>query len=1719
MSNQFYSFLAEEILGFFKENVKPGIKYNIQFETQKQVDAMYGALQNNIYVRAFSFINAGQAVYSSYQLEFPNGISLIVSATSDAVHPDFLNTLRNFVGKEKGYEDKAIFFIHNSSLDSLIGGTESFLKEGMPFHIDTIQAKIKQKMLTNIQTEVDREIIQLDLDRKKENIFNDNTSLFEYEEVLDILSKGYVAQEQYRDFGLFYDKDLGNATGADLRKQLKQNAFEYNRIDNIHNYGNPDKDLEKYYDEKGYAKLKSEDWKDTFYKEVKKYAEDNKNKPQLEYQAGSMDWDKEEGITKAKIRIRNILIFNQFLNEEIQLELPFSDFLKNDGIDQKKVLGTLEVKAAGKKLQLKLKVDTEQTNFYYVPYKMDSTKFEFKIAVIHASPQYFDGIKAKYTLVIKKKKSYLKIVTNDSKIVFNEYESEDSIRELEYNNELIQLLPDRRIILQISDNFDYANDSELITFNLQVNNRTIPVAMEGSQEKIPPIDGFKVWKLKREKATDFKMNQDMKLTHGTKEYFIRDEFRKSLTLEKELIELNGISFVETADGIEVNDIALDLAIKNAYQKILYYFRDKNKLPSLTHLDGELNQLYSDFMSNYLKGLNQLQEGDNLSRTQLNLLKLGTLKREVGDREIIMTPLHPLNIAYQLHLNNLLGTEAISEDILRKFTSTYLVPFLLQENEHLFNPMEQHHSPEYTYYVDENLPRYKSSREFVSKLVTDKIEEFIGHFKYLFDMGHYAPLKLNLINTGDSKEILQGVFKYYLKQLRNDKLSEVLPIDLYIYADKNITNAFEEVAFNDNIKTLKEMYDLDFTNDSMSEEDVLNLYREKVRFYSKQNGEAIEYAHITFLEMVNEIKKTTSNMSNISTGVVLNGLISGVPSAFLGESYRTGFGLKHAPKDNQLVETAGLLNALNASNAGAMFKKDGTQVIQIPLEHQLDLDKIYNASHWVTFIDPKVDLNFFKNDPNATDLLIIHYSDQYTTAGGYDAITVTRKSEPYQKVIEEFLESKGVERPKIFTPAIINMFNAVNGDWLLGLLSNKSHSPKEKISILSAIKVVLAKFENPSVTWVPISLEEILRISGGAGLKQSEGFLSAKNLEFEKGSASDDILLVGIEPVGEEVKVHLYPMEVKIGVNDSSVIKKGIDQAKTTKREFERIFFPDENGQISETKRVHRNFLMQLVIASAEKFDLYHVCPEQNWKSVTQTRIREKLLNESYQFSRNFEDVLKKALVMSFKNGVVSEAYYIDSDVSVFELTEMDGINLVTKEIPEIQTHVGNIKLPIESHEHLVSHLLESESTSDDGAGMAEWKESIQVEMPATKNSPGEEIIDDCVDMPLIQEIIAELPERNMEILFGQNIKSGKQILWKPNDTNKVFHTNTGIIGTMGTGKTQFTKSMITQIYREAKYNVDGKDIGILIFDYKGDYNTRQTDFIKATDAKVYQLYNLPFNPLTIVQTDHFKPMLPLHIANSLKVTLAKSFGLGMVQENLLRDFIMEAYKRKGILPQNPATWSNPAPTLQDVFEVYSEQDTRKDSLYAAFSNLIAFSIFEADTNKTVGLFEMLDGVTVIDLAGYDVDQQNLVVAIILDLFYSQMQAYGHSGINGNLRQLNKIILVDEADNFLSKDFETLKKILKEGREFGVGTILSTQLLSHFSTGENKYSDYILTWIVHNVAEITTKDVNYIFNQHQKADQERTIQEIKSLKKHHSLVKLGDVERPIAMKDLAFWELI
>lgn len=389
------------------------------------------------------------------------------------------------------------------------------------------------------------------------------------------------------------------------------------------------------------------------------------------------------------------------------------------------------------------------------------------------------------------------------------------------------------------------------------------------------------------------------------------------------------------------------------------------------------------------------------------------------------------------------------------------------------------------------------------------------------------------------------------------------------------------------------------------------------------------------------------------------------------------------------------------------------------------------------------------------------------------------------------------------------------------------------------------------------------------------------------------------------------------------------------------------------------------------------------------------------------------------------------------------------------------------------------------------------------------------------------PETNaephvMQVLFGNNIKSGEPIYWCPNDTEQVFHTNIGIIGTMGTGKTQFTKSLVTQLFHEQQNgkNFDSSPLGILIFDYKGDYNSTKADFVYAVNANVLKPYRIPYNPLALNRTKMFMPLLPVHTADTFKETITKIFNLGHKQQQLLFDCIINAYYEQGIDPENPRTWHNTEPTFEQVYKIFEKESVGRtpDSLTSVMKKLHQFHIFEEIPEKTRTLNSLLNGVVVMDLSGYDKEIQSLVVAITLDQFYTQMHAYGSSKYNGRYRQLRHFILVDEADHILREDFPSMRKIIKEGREFGVGMILSTQSLKHFAGGEDDYSKYILTWVIHNVNDLSQRDIEYVMRLNPKSEEVMvTYTAVKNLVKHESVVKISN-DDPLIIQDRAFWQL-
>ncbi|WP_454077802.1 hypothetical protein, partial [Escherichia coli] len=110
-----------------------------------------------------------------------------------------------------------------------------------------------------------------------------------------------------------------------------------------------------------------------------------------------------------------------------------------------------------------------------------------------------------------------------------------------------------------------------------------------------------------------------------------------------------------------------------------------------------------------------------------------------------------------------------------------------------------------------------------------------------------------------------------------------------------------------------------------------------------------------------------------------------------------------------------------------------------------LNYSYNSALWTTIIDPKVTLDFFTSQK---DVVLIHYSDQYTSCAGYDAVTVTKQVDLFLRLLQTESQSG---QSSVDSQHLLAEFNAFNGEWLLKMLRSSEKERKEKYGIIGAYK--------------------------------------------------------------------------------------------------------------------------------------------------------------------------------------------------------------------------------------------------------------------------------------------------------------------------------------------------------------------------------------------------------------------------------------------------------------------------------------------------------------------------------------------------------------------------------------------------------------------------------------------------------------------------------------------
>ena len=697
----------------------------------------------------------------------------------------------------------------------------------------------------------------------------------------------------------------------------------------------------------------------------------------------------------------------------------------------------------------------------------------------------------------------------------------------------------------------------------------------------------------------------------------------------------------------------------------------------------------------------------------------------------------------------------------------------------------------------------------------------------------------------------------------------------------------------------------------------------------------------------------------------------------------------------------------------------------------------------------------------------------------------------------------------FAPAVRSAADVFGG----GPYSKLFVHVREKMSLVATC-FVMKHFLNrtDNIVWAPIALDEIVRATGSIGITQ-DGLFSKKDLGLD-GPISDDILMMGIRRNdNKELDVFFYPVEVKV-LADDSVNKGEIQIANLYNKAFKEVLFKGDTF----TRKVYRALFASQFLSNMEKMRANDLIYDIDYEKVNDSRY--ELLNVKFNIIEKLPEEIGKAALVVYSDATpksLSTEWIDEVPVCHIRMMESDCYRIVANPDSALLQFVEESPIVVTAKSETDLSLSRPLCCSSDYTPSSHKLDIVESEKDGNEDKDiGEESLvvplKSCSDNDNYLEQIHGFYQ-GVKIRIGKDRK-GAPIIFEANNTKKVSHPNMGIVGGMGFGKTQFALSLIAQFAKESEHNVNGRPIGMLIFDYKGDdYSTEA--FLNNVNGQCYS-FNFPFNPLKLVVTDKTKFMnLPAVTADRISDSFAKAYGLGQVQQSTIKQVILETYNDFGIT-SNSSTWNKPQPTMNNVVDKYFEKYDAKDKTYALFDKLRDYMIFTPDNSECVSLFEWLDGVKVIDLTPYPGDTKKVIVSLILDLFYEEMRQLGASKLDDPYRELRAMILVDEAHQFLNKDFNSFRNIISEGRMFGVGMVLSTQNLSDFKSAKQEYSQFILSWVILHMNNITKAEVANIFGSNDPNCQ-AYVDIVSKAEKFYGICKIGNEVK--AIRTLPYYELI
>jgi len=550
----------------------------------------------------------------------------------------------------------------------------------------------------------------------------------------------------------------------------------------------------------------------------------------------------------------------------------------------------------------------------------------------------------------------------------------------------------------------------------------------------------------------------------------------------------------------------------------------------------------------------------------------------------------------------------------------------------------------------------------------------------------------------------------------------------------------------------------------------------------------------------------------------------------------------------------------------------------------------------------------------------------------------------------------------------------------------------------------------------------------------ETVFSKDDLGIE-GPASDDILLIGIEKT-TPIRIHFYPVEVKVSKNDVASINKGKNQILNVCKTYEKNLF--DAGNATFVKKFYRNFFMQILQINVNKLKANGLLSDEDYNYISS--IKCELLNDVFVVSTALRKLIGKGAVLCFKPDNSWKSAEVNDDILIIQLNKEDAYTGVVESLEEIMNKIqsGNTDLDtstlisnIYKSEKAVEEILVETNDNDTSDIFSDNDDLLLDENPDLEEEHVEEQIyieeKESVENSLLDEntVYGVTDINNIRVLIGKVHGTERKVFWEYGNSH-LANRHILVLGKSGQGKSYLIQCMLIELSKQG--------VSSLIIDYTDGFKKSQLEdeFKQYMGDKLQQFIvardKFPLNPFKRNKKEldegEYIDEDSSDIADRVQSILDSIYGFGDQQSNC----IYQAVKTGVDMYGDNMTLAKLAQILEEDDSTYAKTAASRLALLFdkdpfSYGDEFDWSSLEKGEGK----------VYIIQLTSFMKEIQRVITEFILwDLWYYKLHY-------GNKNKPMPVIL-DEAQNLNHNEKSPSAKILTEGRKFGWSGWYATQFL-------------------------------------------------------------------------------